>query len=157
MSAMQEQFRFLDEVQGTVTLAHETIEEIRTIRKQSRQFLQLVPKDSSYQALRKECLMIDSLITNLEEQLYQTRNESSQDPLNFPIRLTNKLAHLNNVVREGPYAPTNQAWAVKNELEQEINAIIQQWQAIKSDSLPALNASIRDAALDVIRLPQNQD
>ena len=157
MTSLQEQFQFLQEVQSTVSKAHETIEEIRTIRKQTRQFLQLVPGDSLYHDLRMECQRIDSLITGLEEQLYQTRNESSQDPLNFPIRLTNKLAHLNNVVREGPYAPTSQARAVKEELEQEILTIVDEWQAIKTETLPRLNASIRDAALDVIRLPEKMD
>ena len=54
--------------------------------------------------------------TKIEEALYQTKNRSGQDPLNFPIRLTNKLGHLNALVGMGDFAPTDQDIAVKNEL-----------------------------------------
>ncbi|MBK7344033.1 MAG: hypothetical protein IPJ06_13645 [Saprospiraceae bacterium] len=117
---LEEQFRFLEEINSTVSRAHESIKEMRTIRTQIQGFMALIPTDSVYHLAKKEGGQIDSTITSIETQLYQTQNRSSQDPLNFPIRLTNKLAHLNNVVREGPYAPTSQAWQVKAELEKEI-------------------------------------
>jgi hypothetical protein len=63
-------------------------------------------------------------ITLIEEQLYQTKNQSRQDPLNFPIRLNNKLAALAGVVASGDYRPTDQSVAVKDELTAQINAQI---------------------------------
>ena len=39
-------------------------------------------------------------MTTVEEALYQTKNRSGQDPLNFPIRLNNKLAALLGVAEE---------------------------------------------------------
>ena len=43
----------------------------------------------------------------MEEALYQTKNQSNQDPLNFPIRLNNKLASLAGVVDSADAAPTD--------------------------------------------------
>lgn len=48
-------------------------------------------------------------ITLIEEALYQTNAKSSQDVLNFPIRINDKLASLYGVVSSGQNAPTKQA------------------------------------------------
>ncbi len=154
---LKEQFRFLDELNQTVTKAHQTIEEIRTIRKQITSFTSLIPEDSTYIEVKHASTELDSIMTLIETHLYQTKNRSNQDPLNFPIQLTNKLAHLNNVVRDGPYAPTQQAWQVKAELEALIRAEIERWEEIKTTVLPGYNQVIRDRALDVIRLPAPKD
>ena len=56
----------------------------------------------------------------VEKALYQTQNRSGQDPLNFPIKLTNKLGHLNSLVGIDDFPPTDQDIAVKNELTTKI-------------------------------------
>jgi len=43
----------------------------------------------------------------VEQELYQTKNQSNQDPLNFPIKLNNKLAALEGVVQASDAAPTS--------------------------------------------------
>ena len=47
-------------------------------------------------------------LTAVEEELYQTKNRASEDPLNFPIKLNNKLAHVLGVV-EGSDNPAHAA------------------------------------------------
>lgn len=55
---------------------------------------------------------LTTLLTSIEGEIYQYRNQSRQDPLNFPIRLNNKLAALQAVVESGDGAPTAQSLAV---------------------------------------------
>ena len=57
-------------------------------------------------AIAKAAEALDQELTAIEEALYQTKNQSSQDPLNFPIRLNNKLASLAGVVASADVAPT---------------------------------------------------
>ena len=38
-------------------------------------------------------------LTAIEGEIYQYRNRSSQDPLNYPIRLNNKLAALQGLAK----------------------------------------------------------
>ena len=38
------------------------------------------------------------------------RNESNQDPLNFPIKLNNEIAGVASYVSQGEYRPTKQAY-----------------------------------------------
>jgi hypothetical protein len=48
-------------------------------------------------------------VTGIEGEIYQYRNQSSQDPLNFPIKLNNKLAALQGVVESADSKPTDRA------------------------------------------------
>ncbi|MEP5431806.1 MAG: hypothetical protein ABJP92_03370, partial [Flavobacteriaceae bacterium] len=59
-------------------------------------------------------------ITEVEEALYQVKNQSGQDPLNFPIKLNNRLASLRRSVESGEAKPTNGAYKVYEELSAEL-------------------------------------
>jgi hypothetical protein len=61
----------------------------------------------------------------IEEALYQTKNQSSQDPLHFTIRLNNKLAALGGVVAGAEMPPTHQSYAVYDELATQIDLQLQ--------------------------------
>ena len=56
----------------------------------------------------------------IEENLYQIRNQSGQDPLNFPIKLNNRLAALWRSVETGDAKPTDGSYKVYEELSQEL-------------------------------------
>jgi hypothetical protein len=57
----------------------------------------------------------------VEERLYQVRNRSGQDPLNFPIKLNNRLASLGRSVTTGDARPTAAAYVVFRELSAELD------------------------------------
>ncbi len=60
-------------------------------------------------------------MTAVEGEIYQYRNRSSQDPLNYPIRLNNKLAALQGVVEAGDNRPTDQAQAIFKDLSARLD------------------------------------
>src|SRR5256885_15443704 len=59
---------------------------------------------------------IKGRLAAVEEAIYQVKNRSSQDPLNYPIRLNNKIAALAGVVSSADAAPTAQSEQGFNEL-----------------------------------------
>jgi len=71
--------------------------------------------------LKEKANELSDDLSKIEKALYQTQNRSGQDPLNFPIRLTNKLGHLNSLVSMGDFSPTEQDIAVKEYLTNQIN------------------------------------
>src|SRR5690606_21143409 len=95
---------------------------------------------------------IQDQMKTIEETLYQTKNRSGQDPLNFPIRLNNKLAHLNSLVGNGNFKPTDQAIAFKNEITTEINKHLSDLNKIFTDDISNFNALVKEKALDAIVL-----
>ena len=92
------------------------------------------------------------LKSKIEETLYQTKSKSGQDPLNFPIRLNNKLGHLNSLTRIGNYAPTNQAIEFKNEITKEIDIELTKLYALFSNDVKALNQKVKESSIDLIQL-----
>ena len=76
---------------------------------------------------------LDKKMTEVEEALYQTKNRSSQDPLNFPIRLNDKLNAVASSAALGDYRPTAQAVQVKSELTAAIDAQLAKLRGIWDD------------------------
>jgi hypothetical protein len=109
-------------------------------------------KGKNHEDIVSQAEKIDSILSKVESTLYQTKNRSGQDPLNFPIRLTNKLAHLNSLMRMGDYPPTRSAMQVKEELKELIEAEMTKFEIIKSEDIPRLNQLIHEHKVDVIRL-----
>lgn len=91
-------------------------------------------------------------LTAVEQELYQTKNQSSQDPLNFPIKLNNKIAALLGVVQSTDVAPTSQSSAVYEELASQANAQLNKMNALLKDDLTAFNKLVRDQNVPAIVL-----
>ncbi|MEL6721005.1 MAG: hypothetical protein AAFP82_20045, partial [Bacteroidota bacterium] len=81
---------------------------------------------------------------------------SRQDPLNFPIRLTNKLAHLNSLAN-GEYPPTSQMYQVKDEMTKAIDAELNKYSKVKSDMLPKFNQLVKEKAIDAIVIEKKKE
>ena len=106
-------------------------------------------EDHRKDLLEKAKTMSDEF-TKIEEVLYQTKNRSGQDPLNFPIRLTNKLGHLNSLVSMGDFAPTDQDWDVKNELTQKINKELSAFNTLIDSEISAFNKAFNERQLNYL-------
>lgn len=83
-------------------------------------------------------------LTQVEEALYQTKNASSQDPLNYPIRLNNKLSLLQGPVEAAEAAPTDQAYAVYADLSGRIDAQLGTLKKLLTEDLAAFNRLVRE-------------
>lgn len=133
------QFNFVREVNDKLTEAHEAITEMRAIRTQLRSLDDRVKDHPSGADIRKLTAAFDSTMTVIENTLYQTKNRSGQDPLNFPIRVTNKLAHVNTLTAYGNARPTQQAYEVREVLTNEIDAELAKYYALRDESIEKIN------------------
>lgn len=149
------QFNFINEILDKITEAHKAIKNIREIRKQLNNYTSLLPKNDDMQHIHNMAERIDSSLTVVEEALYQTKNESPQDPLNYPIRLTNKLAHLNSLMRAGDYPPTDQAIEVKEELTKQIDQYLDQYKTVVERDIPTFNELVRQKEIGAIILKED--
>jgi hypothetical protein len=75
----------------------------------------------------------------VEEDVYQVRNQSNQDPLNFPIRTNNRLASLLRVVVTGEGRPIGNAEPIFNDLQAELKAETDRLQKTIATYLPRFN------------------
>ena len=147
------QFEFMNTVSEKTTEAHTAIKDIRSAREQINNFIgKLDKEDDTLKPLRTHADSMLTLMKRVEENLYQTKNRSGQDPLNFPIRLTNKLAHLNSLVGQSDYPPTAQAIEVRDMLIEGIDAELAIWETVKGQMLAEFNRLVRELEVDAVRL-----
>ena len=93
----------------------------------------------------------------VEEALFQTKVRSPQDPLNFPIRLNDKLAGVAGSASVGEWPPTDQARAVHAELKGQIEEQLGAWARIRDDDLEAFNARVAELRIPAVRLQPADD
>ena len=81
-------------------------------------------------AIRSAADSIRRKTTAIEEAIYQTRNRSGQDPLNYPIRLNNRIAALSGVVASADARPTDQTVEVFTMLSDLLQAELERLRVI---------------------------
>ncbi len=155
-----QQFELAQELGAVLTRAHAAIRDLRTAR-QDLDFVgarlalarQRGADETRCAALRKDLDAALAELRAVEEALYQTQNKSGQDPLNFPIRLTDKLAGVRDAALDGDFAPTAQQRAVAAELVPLIETELTRLGAAFSDLLPKIEAEAHALALPFVRTP----
>lgn len=156
---MQAQFDFVSEINATVDKAHKSIKNIRSFNTKLSAFEGLYAGREE-QGIKDMIAMSKEMkkkFDEVEKALYQTQNRSGQDPLNFPIRLTNKLAHLNSLVQIGDFAPTSQSIEVKNELTAEIEKQLAVFDGVLNSDIKKFNEEFNKLELDYLVIEKEKN
>ena len=75
-----------------------------------------------------------SKLENVESSIYQVKNQSNQDPLNFPIKVNNRLAYLRKSVESGDGLPTKGSREVFALLKEELSGYVYNLQKLKKEA-----------------------
>jgi hypothetical protein len=114
---------------------------IRVVRDQLQKRIGVAPSTT----LAQETSSLLRQLGPIEENLYQIRNRSGQDPLNFPIRLNNRLAALQRSVETGDARPTAAAYTVFNELSAALDRQLSLLDQVLKADLPKVNTVLKAA------------
>ncbi len=141
-----EQFTLAKQINDKVTIAHEAVLSIRSLKEQIAARIGA----TSDARLRTLAEAVSEKLTAVEGEIYQYRNRSNQDPLNYPIRLNNKLAALQGSVESGDAKPTDQSYAVFKDLSARLDRQLARFDAIVKTDLPDVNRILVDRNLELI-------
>jgi hypothetical protein len=133
-----EQFNLASQINARVTTANEAVLKARAIKEQVTD-RSTKAKDAKIKAAGDA---LNGRLTEVEGEIYQYRNRSSQDPLNFPIKLNNKLAALQGIVEAGDNKPTDQSFEVFKDLSTQLDKQLQRLDGIVKDDLATFNQQL---------------
>jgi hypothetical protein len=133
------QFEFLIKIRDKTSEANDAVKTIRNVKSQLADRAEKAPR------LKRSADALAAALLAVEQEIYQVKNQSGQDPLNYPIKLNNKIAGLNGVVQSGPYAPTDQAIAVFAELSTLLKVQTDRLQKLLAEDLNRFNQQARQA------------
>ena len=143
------QFDLLMKIQNKFNETQKAIKDIRSIKSQVNDYISKLGTKAP-QSLKDSVASVSKQLSNIEEALNETRNTSTQDMLNYGIKLNDKLAGLYNVVSTGNSRPSKQSFEVYDYLAGEVDKQLEILKVIKSDKIQQLNDMIRDENLPAI-------
>jgi photosystem II stability/assembly factor-like uncharacterized protein len=148
MADLRAQLDLALQVRDKVTEANEAVIRIRAIKGEvtDRQ-----GKTDNSEIHQQGDVVKDKLL-GVESEIYQVKNQSRQDPLNFPIKINNKLAALLNGVADGDFPPTEQSRQVFDRLQGLLQEEMVRLQLIIDQDLARLNQLLRENGLDPIEV-----
>jgi len=123
------QFDFAMNIMMQTDLANRSVIEIREIKEKLNKIFPI----NSASKLKKVKSLISDLET-IESSIYQVKNQSGQDPLNFPIRVNNRLAYLRKSVESGDGLPTAGAIKVFKMLKEELSVYVSKLNKLKNQA-----------------------
>ena len=147
---LQARFKLVRDGNALVTEAHEAIEALRALRTQMQAVIDRAEGEAKDKltASKKAC---DEALTPIEEALYQTKSKSSQDPLNYPIKLTDKLLGVLSAVEGAEYGPTAAQAAVAAELSAAVRSQLELYAAKKQEHVGAFNKLANELAVPHVK------
>jgi photosystem II stability/assembly factor-like uncharacterized protein len=151
-SDYEEQFSFLVRIRDKVSAAHEAVNTIREIRKQIEDLKRRVKDQPNEKAIGDAVKKLNDKMTPVEEEIIQTRIKSSQDALNYPIKLNNKLAALTGIVGGADGRPTKQSYDVFEMLSAQLEEQLVKYREIIRKDLPAFNQSVKEQQIPAVIL-----
>src|SRR6266487_4625967 len=90
-------------------------------------------------------------LSAIEGEIYQVKLQSSQDPLNFPIKLNNKIAALQGVIESADVRPTEQAYSVFRTLSNALDEQLGKMDSTTKGRMPPVNQLLQRLKLDPIK------
>ncbi len=143
------------QMRDKLSKTNETVIEIRQVRKQIDELtirLEAGAQTEKSKSVLERAKSLSAEMTQIEEALYQTKSRASEDPLNFPVRLNNKLAALLADVEASDAQPTAAEQQVYEDLATEINAQLKAWNQVMDVKIPTFNKTVRDADVPAVTL-----
>jgi len=152
-SDFQDQFDLLMDIRNRTSEINEKVLTIRSIKKQISTLTDLM-KDSGFKNddLTNAGEKLVKSLSTIEEELIQVKSKSRQDPLNYPIKLDNKIAALVRVVSSIDAKPTEQSYDVLNQLVNKAQVHYKKLDKVLTDDLFKFNNMVSDAAVPAVMI-----
>jgi hypothetical protein len=135
---LRAQYAFARRVRDKSEEANQAVIAIRRVKAQLDDRL----KKSQDPGLKTAGAALTANSSAVEENIYQVRNRSGQDPLNFPIKVNNRLANLLSMAQRGDGAPNNNLEEILGILSAELKGYTDRLAAVWSTDLAAVNREL---------------
>jgi len=150
------QFALLKQIRDKLSETHEAVNMLRAIGKQADDWVGRTAGTPQAERVSKAAGPLRDALDAIEEELIQKRSKSHEDPLNFAIKLNNKLAALSGVVASADAAPTRGARQVFDDVAGRIDAQLEGLEAVLVTQLGAFNAAVQEVQLPAIVPPEKR-
>jgi hypothetical protein len=144
---MQEQFTLALQIRDKVSEANNAVIRIRKIKDDVKDRL----TKSQDAQLKTAGERLTASLGAVEQDIYQVKNQSGQDPLNFPIKTNNRLASLLGMTLRGEGKPTANIYPIFDDLKKELKAELDRLEEVLGSDMAAFNNEAKRAGVEPIK------
>ena len=153
---LQKQFELAMQIRNKASQANEAVLMVRGIKPQIQDRASKLDSKTGPTAMALEDL--EKNLTAVETSVYQVKNQSMEDPLNFPIMLNNKVESLQGIVESADTKPTDQSYDVYKTLAGQVDDQMKKLDTTIKQELPKVNQLLQRQRLAPIKAePQKPD
>ena len=144
------QFDFSIALRDKLSETHKAIKRVRSAREQINRVTEPMKGKDEFKEVNELARTMLEDLKKIEEELYQTKNRSEQDPLNYPIRLNNKLAALAGEVEGSDFKPTEQVNRVYKEVTGKIDDQLKSLTKVFAEEVPKFNELVKQKQVNAV-------
>lgn len=148
----QEQFDFLIRIRDKITDVNRAINRLRSVKSQIDALSKKIKNHEKGKDVIEAGKRLKEKLKTIEDVLIQSKSKSNQDPLNYPIKLDNKIAALASVISRADASPTDQSYELFKELSAKADEQVTKLKEILETELVAFNKMVREADIPAILL-----
>jgi photosystem II stability/assembly factor-like uncharacterized protein len=146
----QAQFDFLIKVRDKVTEANQGVIDIRKIKDDLGSLKNKISAEPQYKELNDAVKKFEDDLTMHENNIHQTKNKSVQDPLNYGIKMNNRLAHLMVEQAAGDFPPTQQGEEVRQILTKMVDDELMKLRSTINQNTERINTMAKEKGIEVV-------
>ena len=140
------QYEFGLRIRDKVDEANSAVIAIRRVKAQLHERLE----QSDDARLKQAAERLVANASAVESNVYQVRNRSNQDPLNFPIRVNNRLANLLSMSERGDGRPGNNLEEIFQIMVDELRGYTDRLDEVWATDLSAVNRELQRLGLEPV-------
>ncbi|MEO5510980.1 MAG: FlgD immunoglobulin-like domain containing protein [Longimicrobiales bacterium] len=144
---LQAQYTLAIRIRDKVSEANQAVIDIRATKAQIADRM----KANSDADLASAGTAATNALSLVEGEIYQVRNQSGQDPLNFPIKVNNRLASLLSIVSSGDGRPIANADPIFRDLTAELKVLTDRLNAVRNLEVAAFNVEAKRLGLERVQ------
>lgn len=146
----QAQINFLVKVRDKVSEANQGVIDIRKTRDDLIYLKNKIGTDEKYKEVAERIKKFEEELSQLENTIHQTKNRSVQDPLNYGIKVNNRLAHLMVEQGNGDYPPTKQGEEVRQMLTKIVDEELIKVKTAIRTNLELINSLVKEKGIEIV-------
>jgi len=150
------QLALLKQVHKELDKTNKAINRIRSVRSQVNTYLKQLKDYPQIDQLKKQARPILDTLKTVEDNLIQVKSHASEDPLNYPIKLNNKLAALASTIGSSFNRPTKQEYDVFHMLSDKVDTQLKRLQPVFDEKVPAFNDTVKNLSVPAVYLKKEE-
>jgi len=146
----QEQFDFLIKICNKITDINRAINMLRDVKNQIDGLSKRIKGHDKAKEVIEAGMKLKEKLKSVEDELIQSKSKSRQDPLNYPIKLDNKIAALVRVVASADASPTDQSYDLFKEFSAKADDQIEKLKNIMETDLSGFNKLVKESGIPAV-------